>query len=307
MLQLGLFRFILETRHSTPWLIRLGPIHIVLQLRLRHHWAPAPLDGLLDPEAFLVTWTLLHTDLSLFWLTTLPYRNWLIAANLTVNTTWLWLVQTSKMLLATNLKLCSPGHVRWDQWKPASFPLENYVSAFQKDWGPNGTSSLTLRIWSFAIATWKVIHSKSPMVWRSCSFWRNTDPNGDSDSTTTLNPPCSSRVPHSLSCYVCDATKLPPVWSFPDTLTGQKKTMLEGLSFYLWQFFNTKDSWISILLGFELWPFREPWTTWWMTGPHFYHHYGYYYSWAWLTFAISWYLSFCRTISRISDRFTHGA
>ena len=181
------------------------------------------LDGLLDPEAYLVTWTLLQTDLFLSWLTTLPYRNWLIAANLTVNTTWLWLVQISKMSVATNLKLCLPGRVRWNQLKPASFPLENYVSVFQKDWGPNGTSNLILRIWSFAIATWKEIHSKSPMIWRSCSFWRNTDPNGDSDSTTTSNPLCSSRVPHSLLCYVCDATKLAPVWSYPDALTGQKR------------------------------------------------------------------------------------
>ena len=69
----------------------------------------------------------------------------------------------------------------------------------------------------------KVIHSKSPMIWRSCSFWRNTDPNGDSDCTTTSNPLYSSRVPHSPSCYVFDAIKLAPVWSCPDTLTGQKR------------------------------------------------------------------------------------
>ena len=49
------FRFILDTRHSTPWLILLGPIHIALHPRLRHHWVPEMLDGLLDPEAFLVT------------------------------------------------------------------------------------------------------------------------------------------------------------------------------------------------------------------------------------------------------------
>ena len=49
------FRFILETRHSTPWLILLVPIHIALHPRLRHHWVPEMLDGLLDPEAFLVT------------------------------------------------------------------------------------------------------------------------------------------------------------------------------------------------------------------------------------------------------------
>ena len=49
------FRFIFDTRHSTPWLILLGPIHIALHPRLRHQWAPEMLDGLLDPEAYLVT------------------------------------------------------------------------------------------------------------------------------------------------------------------------------------------------------------------------------------------------------------
>ena len=168
---------------------------------------------------------------------TCPYFDWLLSLTGTDSSqrTWPWTLhgfgefKFSEMLAATNLKLCSPGHVRWNQLKPASFPLENYVSVFQKDWGPNGTSNLTLRIWSFAIATWKVIHFKSPMTWRSCSFWRNTDPNGDSDSTTTSNPLCSSRVLHSLSCYVCDATKLAPVWFCPDTLTSQKRPCLTVL------------------------------------------------------------------------------
>ena len=61
-----------------------------------------------------------------------------------------------------------------------------------------------------------------------CSFWRNTDLNGDFSSTIPANPLCSFRVPHSLLYYVCNATKLAPVWSCPDTLAGQQKTILQG-------------------------------------------------------------------------------
>ena len=206
-----------------PWLVLLDPIHIALHQRLRHRWVHEPLDGLLDIEAFLVMQTLLQTDLFLSWLTSLLYRHWLIVASLTVNTTWLWPAPISEMLVATNWRLYLPGHVRWNQLKPASSQLPNYASVFPKDWGPNGTSKLIPRIWSFAFATWTVIHSKSPMIWRSCSFWRNTDLNGDFGSTIPANPLCSFRVPHSLLYYVCNATKLAPVWSCPDTLAGQKR------------------------------------------------------------------------------------
>ena len=75
---------------------------------------------------------------------------------------------------------------------------------------------------SFAIATWKVMHSKSPMIGRSCSCWKNTVLTGESDSTTTSNPLCSSQVRHSLSCYVCNVIKSALELSYPDVLTGKK-------------------------------------------------------------------------------------
>ena len=127
-------------------------------------------------------------------------------------------------------------------------------------------------IWSFAFATWTVIHSKSPMIWRSCSFWRNTDLNGDFGSTTPANPLCSFRVPHSLSYYVYNATKLAPVWSCPDTLAGHKDHAA-GFSILPWHLTNTKDSLISTVFDFVLWLLRRNWTTWLMTGLHFFYHY----------------------------------
>ena len=122
------------------------------------------------------------------------------------------------MLVQANLKLFLPGHASWNQLKQAFFPFETYVPPSQKDWGPNGTSVLTLRIWSFAIAIWKVMHSKFPMIGLSCSFWKNTVLTGESGSTTTSNPLCSYQVPHSLSRYVCDAIRLALELSYPDVL-----------------------------------------------------------------------------------------
>ena len=216
-------RFILDTSHSTQWLVLLDPIHIAPHLRLRHRLVHEPLGGLLDIEASLVMRTLLQTDLSLSWLTSLPYRHWLTEANLTVNTTWLWWTPILDMSVALNLQLCLPGHVRWNQLKPASSQLPNSAFVSPKDWGPNGTSKLIPRTWSFAFATWTVIHSKFPMIWRSCSFWRHTDLSGDFGSTIPANPLSSSRVPDSLSYYAWNATKLAPVWSCPDALAGQKR------------------------------------------------------------------------------------
>ena len=211
------------------------------------------------------------------------------------------------MLVATNLRLCLPGRVRWNQLKPASSQLANYDSVSQKDWGPNGTSNLIPRIWIFAFATWTVIHSKSPMIWRSCSFWRNTDLNGDFGSTTPANPLCSSRVPHSLSYYACNATKLAPVWSCPDTLAGQKrpccrvfyslltphqhKGFFDFYLIWLWAWAFTSqlnhliEDWTSLLLSLLLG-----------------------FSCSGRTYLCKfWCLSLCCTISRISDRLTHGA
>ena len=55
----------LNAWNSTPWLTLLVLTHIALHPGLIHHKVPELLHGLLDIEAFLVMWTLLHTDL--FW------------------------------------------------------------------------------------------------------------------------------------------------------------------------------------------------------------------------------------------------
>ena len=141
--------------------------------------------------------------------------------NLTVIFTWLLPIQISRMLVQENLKLFSPGHVSWNQSKQAFFPFETYVLPSQPDYGPNGISIWNLRIWNFATAIWKVMLSKFPMIGPSCSFWKNTDLSGESGSTITSNPPCSYPVPHSLSCYVWDATRLALKSSYPDLLRGR--------------------------------------------------------------------------------------
>jgi len=57
ILQLGL-----NACNSTPWLILLVLTHIALHPRLIHQKVPELLHGLLDIEAFLVMWNLLHSD-----------------------------------------------------------------------------------------------------------------------------------------------------------------------------------------------------------------------------------------------------
>ena len=52
----------LNAWNSKPWLILLVLTHIALHPRLIHHKVPELLLGLLDIEAFLVMWNLLHTD-----------------------------------------------------------------------------------------------------------------------------------------------------------------------------------------------------------------------------------------------------
>ena len=52
----------LNAWNSTPWLTLLVLTHIALHPGLIHHRVPELLHGLLDIEAFLVMWTLLHTD-----------------------------------------------------------------------------------------------------------------------------------------------------------------------------------------------------------------------------------------------------
>ena len=134
------------------------------------------------------------------------------------------------MLVQANLKLFLPGHVSWNQSKQAFFPSETYLPPSQRDYGPNGTFNLNLRIWSFAMAIWKVMLSKFPMIGPSCSFWKNTVLIGESGSTITSNPPCSCRVLHSLSYYVWDAIRLARGSSYLDLLrwwTGK------CLTFYL--------------------------------------------------------------------------
>ena len=52
----------LNAWNSTPWLTLLVLTHIALHPGLIHHRVLELLHGLLDIEAFLVMWTLLHTD-----------------------------------------------------------------------------------------------------------------------------------------------------------------------------------------------------------------------------------------------------
>ena len=208
--------------------------------------------------------------------------------------------------MATNLKLCLPGHVRWNQLKPASSQLPNFASVSPKDWGPSGTSNLIPRIWSFAIATWTVIHSKFPMIWRSCSFWRHTDLNGDFGSTTPANLLSSFRVPDSLSYYVCNATsKISSGVILPWYASRPKKTMLQGFNSPLTPhqhqgFFDFHVIWVwAVASPSQLNHLIEDWTS--------------LLSILWILslsglayFCNSWYLSRCCTISRICDSFTHG-
>ena len=218
---------------STPWLLPFVLILIALHQRWTHLKALELRHGLLDTEAFLATGTLLHPDPSWsLWIIPL-YKNWRIAANLIMPYTVLLPVQISETSVLENSKLFSPGHVYLNQSKQAFSLFEIFAPHWQRDYAPNGTSIWYLLIWNFATVTLKVMFSKYHLIWPSCSFWRNTDLNGASGNTITLNLPCLYLVLHSLSYCDFVAIESAKVSSYHNFIRSQRKKIRSDWA--LWQ------------------------------------------------------------------------
>ena len=218
---------------SMPWLLPFVLILIALHQRWTHLKALELRHGLLDTEAFLATGTLLHPDPSWsLWIIPL-YKNWRIAANLIMPYTVLLPVQISETSVLENSKLFSPRHVYLNQSKQAFSLFEIFAPHWQLDYAPNGTSIWYLLIWNFATVTLKVMFSKYHLIWPSCSFWRNTDLNGASGNTITLNLPCLYLVLHSLSYCDFVAIESAKVSSYHNFIRSQRKKIRSDWA--LWQ------------------------------------------------------------------------
>ena len=157
------------------------------------------------------------------WLLSLT-GNWLIAANLTVNTTWLWLVQISKMLVATNLKLCSPGSRQMEtSWSRPPSHWRTTFLYFKKIEDPMGHPT-----WPFEFG----VSLLRPGRWYIPSPQWYDDPAAFGGIPTRMATPTVQlhRIlfahPGYLTAFRATSAmpqKWAPVWSCPDTLTSQKR------------------------------------------------------------------------------------